>query len=199
LGIERCDFNGTRFFDEVDFDKFPKLKGLSFSGVSLFHIGVVKFPSLDSLNLIECANIWETALRDITDAKDLQYLSLPFSALLDVGNCTRLLKLKSLVIGGVKSKAMRKPTANIQSIAQVSPNLIFLDLSDCDYRISLGTLDDIVSLIIALPCLKVLGLVGQDISKDTLDQLLQARPCLNVLTEKWKLLAYKIRNKIPTL
>ncbi|XP_065919647.1 F-box and leucine-rich repeat protein 13-like [Dysidea avara] len=197
LGIERCDFNGTRFFDCVDFKQLPKLKGLSFSGGSLFQVGVAKLPGLVSLNLIECTNIWNTALRDITDAKDLQYLSLPFSALLDVYASTKLLKLKSLVIGGAKAKVVRNPTRDIQSIARVSPNLIFLDLSDCDYCISLSTLDEFVSLIIALPCLKVLGLVGHDISKDMLDQLLQAQPCLTVLTEQWKLLAYKIRNKIP--
>jgi len=198
LGIERCDFNGTKFFDDVDFDVFPKLKGLSFSGGSLFHVGVAKLPRLAGLNLIECTNIWNTALRDITHAKDLQYLSLPYSALLDVDHSIQLLKLKSLVIGGAKSKVSRKPATEIHSIAQVSPNLIFLDLSDCDYRISLSTLDDIVSLVIALSSLKVLGLVSQNISEDTLDQLLQARPCLNVLTEQWKLLAYKVQNKIPT-
>ena len=198
LGVEKCDFNGTRFFYDVDFDKLPKLKGLSFSGGSLFNVSVCQMPGLTSLNLIQCTNVWNTSLKDITGAKDLQYLSLPYSALLDVDFSVQLLKLKSLIIGGVNAKVVRKPTRDVQLIAKLSPNLTFLDLSDCDFRISLCVLDDIVSLIATLPHLKALGLVGHDITKDILDQLLQTQPCLSVLTEQWKLLAYKAQNRIPT-
>lgn len=200
FGIENCEFNGTNFFSDIRFDQFPKLTHLSFSGNTLFYVGVTKVTSLTSLNLIGCTNIWNTALRNIADAKELCYLSLPFSALLNhnAGSKIQLLKLKSLVIGGNDSGPSRVPLQDIQVIAHFAPNLVFLDLSRCDYRLSSENSDRLISLVTKLPHLNVLGLVSQCTSDKELDNLSVVQPSLIVLTEKWKLLTYKIRNKLPS-
>lgn len=199
LSIENCEFNSTNFFSDVRFDQLPKLTHLSFSGNALFYIGVTKLASLTSLDLIGCTNIWNTALRDISDIKELTYLSLPFSALLDynTGSKNRLLKLKSLVIGGNNGRS-RIPSQDIQIIAEHAPNLIFLDLSECDYQFSSDNSDKLVSLVTKLSCLNVLGLVSQCVAKEKLHELSLVQPKLILLTEKWRLLAYKIRNRLPS-
>ena len=198
LSIENCEFNSTSFFADVKFDQFPKLTHLSFSGNMLFYVDVTKVTSLTSLNLIGCTNIWNTALSNMPDAKDLCYLSLPFSALLEpaTNSKIKLCKLKSLVIGG--NNRSRIPLQDIQVIARVAPNLVFLDLSNCDYRFSPDNSNKLVTLISELPHLKALGIVGQCMAEEELDHLSLLQPNLIVLTENWRLMAYKIRNKHPT-
>ena len=200
LSVENCEFNGINFFSDVKFDQFPKLTHLTFSGNRLFYVGVTKVTSLISLNLIGCTNIWDTALRDIADAKELTYLSLPFSSLLkiDINVTTQLLKLKSLVIGGNDTRPSRVPVPDIQVIANIAPNLVFLDLSICDYRLNSDNSNQLMSLVANLPHLNAVGLVSQDIGEKDLGELSLARPNIILLMEKWKLLAYKIRNKLPS-
>jgi len=197
LSIENCEFNSINFFSEIRFDQLPKLNHLSFSGTALFHVDVTKISSLTSLNLIGCTNVWKTALGDIADAKEMCYLSLPYSALLDLGSKVQLLKLKSLVIGGNQKGLLRTPLEDIQNIVHFSPNLVFLDLSRCDYRFSSENIDKLVLLVINLPYLNALGLVSQHIAEEELDQLSLARPNLILLTEEWRLLTYQIRKKHP--
>ena len=200
LSVENCDFNSTNFFTDVKFDQLPKLTHLTFSGNTLFYVGVTKVTSLTSLNLIGCTNIWNTALRDIAGAEELTYLSLPFSALLEfgVGAKIQLPKLKSLVIGGNDTGLSRIPLQDIQVIANIAPNLIFLDLSSCDYRLCSDNSSKLVSLVAKLPQLNAVGLVSQHIGKEDLGELSLAQPNIILLMEKWKLLAYKIRNKLPS-
>lgn len=196
LSIENCEFNGTNFFSDIKFDMFPKLTHLSFSGNMLFYVGVTKVTNLTSLNLIGCTNIWNTALTNIADAKELTYLSLPFSALLEHDTNIQLLKLKSLVIGGNDSVPSRTPLQDIQVIAHFAPNLVFLDLSSCDYRLSSN--DRLISLVTKLSHLNTLGLVSQCLATEELDNLSLVQPSLILLTEKWRLLGYKIRKKLPS-
>lgn len=198
LSIENCEFNGTNFFSNVNFDQFPKLTHLTFSGNMLFYVDVTKITSLTSLNLIGCTNIWNTALGNIADAKGLCHLSLPFSALLEppgTSSNIQLCKLQSLVIGG--NNGSRIPLQDIQVIAHLAPNLVFLDLSICDYRLSSDNSDKLVSLVTKLPDLKALGLVSQCMAEEELDHLSLLQPNLVMLTENWRLIAYKIRNKLP--
>ena len=200
LSIENCEFNSTNFFSDVNFDQFPKLTHLTFSGNMLFYVDVTKVTSLTSLNLIGCTNIWNTALGNIANAKDVCYLSLPFSALLELPGTNKkiqLYKLKSLVIGGNNRGPSRVPLQDIQVIACIAPNLVFLDLSNCDYRLSSDNSDKLVSLVTKLPHLKALGLVSQCIAEEEVDHLSLIQPNLVVLTENWRLIAYKIRNKLP--
>ena len=201
LRIENCEFNGTSFFLNVNFDQFPKLTHLAFSGNMLFNVNVTKATSLTSLDVIGCTNIWNTVLYNIADAKDLWYLSLPFSSLLEPpgpNNKIQLSKLKSLVIGGSSKGPAHNTLQDIQVIANIAPNLVFLDLSNCDYRFSSANSDRLVSLVTKLPCLKVLGLVSHCVAKEKLDHLSLLQPNLIVITENWRLMAYKIRNKLPT-
>ena len=200
LSVENCDFNSTNFFSDIKFDRFPKLMHLTFSGNMLFYVSVTKVTSLTSLNLIGCTNIWDTALREIADAKELDYLSLPFSALLEFGIDAKiqLLKLKSLVIGGNDTGPSRIPLEDIRVIADIAPSLVFLDLSSCDYRLCSDNGDKLVSLVTKLQHLDALGLVSQHIDKEVLGELSVVRPSIILLMEKWKLLTYKIRNKLPS-
>ena len=196
LSIEKC---GTNFFNDIKFNQFPKLTHFSYSGNTLFNVDVTKVTTLTSINLIGCTNIWNTTLKDIANAKELCYLSLPFSALIEEHRSDiQLLKLKSLVIGGNDIEPSRVPIQNIQKIAHVSPNLVFLDVSSCDYHFSLDNSDKLVLLVTKLPYLNVLGIVSQDVAKEELENLSSVQPNLILLKEKWKLLTYKIRNKLPT-
>ena len=80
--------------------------------------------------------------------EELTHLSLPFSALLEFGVSAKiqLPKLKSLVIGGNDTGLSRIPLQDIQVIANIAPNLIFLDLSSCDYRLCSDNSSKLVSL-----------------------------------------------------
>ena len=201
LSIENCEFNGTNFFSEINFDQFPKLTHLKFSGNMLFNVNVTKVTSLLSLDVIGCTNIWNTVLYNITDAKELCYLSLPFSLLLkpaENNSNIQLSKLKSLVIGGNSKGPARNTLQDIQVIANIAPNLVFLDFSNCDYRFSSANSDKLVSLVAKLPYLKVLGLVSQSVAKEELEHLSLLQPNLIVITEDWRLMAYKMRNKLPS-
>lgn len=200
LSIENCEFNSNNFFSGVRFDQFPELTHLTFSGNLLFYVDVTKVTSLTSLNLIGCTNIWETALRDIANVKQLSYLSLPFSGLFnhDAASEIQLLKLKSLVVGGNDIVPPRVLIQDIQVIAQFAPNLVFLDLSSCDYRLSPDNSDKLVSLVTKLPHLRVLGLVSHCVTEKELDNLSLVQASLILLTDKWKMLAYKIRNNLPS-